>query len=722
MRARLSLSFILLAMPWSAAFAASDASMVSPQFEFREDQPILMIANEMGYDKQADTVIAAGNVEISQGETILLADRVTYDQTRDIITATGSVSVLEPSSNVYFADEVQLKDQMNTGSVSFFKARLTDGSLVTAREGTRVSETVTTLEKAIYTPCSLICKDGSPKNPTWAITASKVNIDTQAQEISYNDAWMEFSGVPMLYAPRFSHPTPGADNKSGFLSPTLRRDDNLGTVFQMPYYYVIGQDQDLTLTPILTTLEGPVLFGEYRKQFDRGKLDMTGSFTIPKDRDASGALASGRTYRGHVDGEGRYEIDPNWSTGFTLRRATDDTYLSRYGFNWDSLLTSRAYVEGENFFNNGNKRHYATLQTLHFQGLTAQDSRERTPFVFPLAEFGYMSDRLMGGSRLSLTTNMMALTRDEGAESRRFATLLNWNLPYVTSGGHIFELDTSIRADIYDTSNHTLTDGSRVDGVYGRFVPQVSTTWSYPLMKQMEDSTLTIEPIANITFNPNGSNPDEIPNEDSAVPEFTDANVFSSNRYSGWDRVESGARTYYGFRSFWDFYQGQQLAASLGQAYRLNDSPQFPVSNDLTSRLSDYVGRLALQYQPVNLSYRFRLDKDDLSPRRSEVEAGLNFKRFGIGATYLYFDNDPIVGDSQEIVNSGYIRLTDNWMLNINTRRDLERARQTSAGIGLLFENECLTLSLGGGRDLTNDRDLQASTSLYARIFLKNLN
>lgn len=716
--------WLVVGVAWVPGLAVADAK-VPPVMsaEDTQQEPVLLTADEMGYDTAAKKVVARGNVEISQGLQVLLADEVEYDETTDVVIARGKVSVMESTGNVYFADEVMLENEMQLGTIAYFQGRMADGSIFTAKSASKISESITKLSKAVYTPCALFCReDGTPKKPTWAVTASDVTIDTEAQEIDYDNVWVEVYGQKLLYSPFLSHPTPGADNKSGFLSPMLQQDENLGITAEVPYYYVIDQSEDITFSPMLTSKEGPVMKGQYRKKYDRGEVVMAGSITVPRDRDVTGAQASGRAFRGHVDGRGVYDIDEDWRAGFDLRRTTDDTYLTRYNvLRNESLLTSRAYVEGINPLNNGNDRHYVLSQGLYFQGLTAADDRRRIPIVLPLVEYGYTTEPMRYGSRLKLDGTVMAVTRENGTDSRRLAARVNWNLPYVTEGGHFLSLDTSLRADAYQVSGQLLSNGGRFDGTRGRVVPQVSASWRYPLLKQLEQSNLVIEPIANVTISSLGGNDEEIPNEDNVLPEFTDLNLFSSNRFSGWDRVETGTRLFYGARGMWDFYENRYISGMFGQVYRFNNDRLFPLTNDLTSRFSDYVGQVSAYYQPLSLDYRFRLDRDNLKAQRNEVEAALSFARMGVNMTYLELNDDPFLGNNQEVSAGSYVRLNDYWTLSANGRRDLQLDRLTSAGIGLQFANECTTLIFGANRDLTNDRDIKDSTSFYVQLLLKNL-
>src|SRR3546814_9122664 len=62
------------------------------------------------------------------------------------------------------------------------------------------------------------------------------------------------------------------------------------------------------------------------------------------------------------------------------------------------------------------------------------------------------------------------------------------------------------------------TDDS--DETTGRLFPQIGVKWQYPWERRASTYSHVIEPIVGIVGGPNGSNPDEIPNEDSRSFEF----------------------------------------------------------------------------------------------------------------------------------------------------------------------------------------------------------
>lgn len=714
----------------SAAQAASSTGQI-PQFSKLHteakparftNQPVLLEADSVDYDKVNHIAIATGHVSVTQGDTVILADRMSYNQDTDQIFAEGNVSMLEPSGNVYFSDKMELHNQMKSGVINQFKARLPDKSLLVAQQANRINENKTELFKAAYTPCNANCNKDDPNSPPlWQMRAEHMTIDETAQEVSYEDAYFDVYGVPMMYLPYFSHSTPGADNESGILTPSYQHSSSLGSIGRLPVYYVISQDKDVTLTPMYTSKSGPVMIGEYRERFDSGPMILGGSITSAPNIDALGDPIPGHELRGDISAKGAFQIDDTYDWGFNARRATDDTYLGLYDFSHDTLLTSRLYGEGTNFPGT-NDRSYAVVQALSFQGLTGQDNARLIPKIAPLADATFQSDPGWYNSRFTLDADAMSLYTESGPDSRRLSATVGWKLPYISDDGEVIEFDTKLRNDIYSVNNVMQADGTNFTGVTGREVPEVSTTWRYPFMNRIaENSSLMIEPIFNFTASPGGGNPDKIPNEDSLVPEFTDTNLFSDDRFAGLDRVEVGPRFSYGLRGQAQILSDKYVDWLFGQQYREDNDPNFPISNDPNSHLSDYVGKVGLNYAPVSIAYRFRLDKDNFAPHRSEVDSSYNAYPFNVSLSYLSLKDDPVLASRQQVAASSSINFTKEWLWIANVNRDLLLDQFITLGTGVAYQNECTIIAGVINRQYTEEADIKPSTTFQFRVFLKNL-
>jgi LPS-assembly protein len=685
------------------------------------DQPSVFRADELTYDRELGLVTATGNVEIAQGDRVLLADTVSYEQRTGNVTASGNVALLEPSGDIVFADYVELTDELRSGVIRDIRILLADRSRFAANGATRSGGRITTLDKAVYSPCEL-CAEDPMRAPLWQIKAVRVVHDQGRHDIKYYDAWLEVFGVPIAYTPYFQHPDPTVKRRTGLLAPSFGDSSNLGTFITLPFYVALAPYRDFTFTPKLTTKEGAVFFGEFRERTRGGAFTLEGSITRTDERDDRGVKTGGMETRGHVKGDGLFQIDETLRWGFDVYRSTDDTYLSRY--NIDSADTLTSTVFGEAF----RARSYAAAETFFFQGLDEDDDPGTIPFITPLMNVNLVSEPREDGSYATVDLNGLMLTRDDGTDSRRLSLEAAWHVPRTGPAGDLYELRASLRGDAYDVDDVAITGspGGTRDGFTGRVLPELSLAWRWPWVRHGGRTNQLIEPIAVAAVSPYGVNPSKIPNEDSTDVELTDINLFETQRFPGLDRVESGPRIAYGLRFGTYGAGGGHTTFLFGQSYRARRDDTFKVGSGLESDFSDFVGRVDVApTETFDIAYRFRLDKDGFKFRRNEVEATLGPERLRLSVSYLALSDkvtdveDP--DEREEIAGVARAEFSRYWAIDGNIRSDLTGFGLISAGGGITYEDECVILGLRVQRRFTSDRDSPPDTSVIFVVKLLHL-
>ncbi len=692
----------------SGLFAAHAAV---PEQDSRQ-KPVLMQADKIGYDQNSKIVVALGNVEVVQGESVLRADKITYYQMQNVVRATGNVVMMDKTGQVFFSDQAQVTGDLKKGIIYNLRTQTADNSRFAARQAERLNEREMQLQKAAYSPCEL-CEDS---DPLWQLKADEINIDSEEQMVTYDDAWLELWGLPILYTPYLSHPTPGADRKSGLLTPEYGSSSNLGTVVKVPYYWNIAPDKDATFTSYFTGAEGYVQELEYRQLFEAGEIKLNGSGTFPDERDGvTGARTGDREFRGHIFAEGRGDMSEHWNWGFDVARATDDTYLRRYGFGDRDVLQSRL------FFDRIEDRSYLIAQSLAFQGLELNDDPDVTPLIMPLIEGEYESDAGLWGSRWRTFGNALVLKRTVGSDMNRLTGAMGWRLPLVSDYGHVFELDAQLRTDFYNISDNSV--GNRTfDEDLTRVIPRLGLSWKYPLVNHFESGSWVAEPTAVLVTSSRGHNPLEVPNEDSLVTDFSDLNIFAYNRFAGYDRVEEGSRATYGLRTQWSGNTGEVVNASFGQSFNTDNDGLFPDTRTYDEDWSDYVGQMGIAFMPVDVNYRFRLAGEDFTPLRHEVISRFDLSPLTFGVNYLKLTSDPILSDREEVRVNTSLALTDYWTLQMGGVRDIEAVQSRNAFVSLIYSDECITLTTLALRDFTRDRDVEPNDQYLVNVILKNIN
>jgi LPS-assembly protein len=696
------------AQPASPVTSGAPAPNEAPGTTGAPEVPVNLTADEMSFDRENGLVSAYGNVEITHGERTLTADRITYNQKTDIVQAAGNITILEPTGEILFADQITITGDLKDGLIHNIGVILADRSRLAAQGAKRSGAVVTELRQGVYSPCNL-CADDPEAAPLWQIKAVRVIHDKRSKTIEYRDAWLEFYGIPVMYTPYFAHPDPSIQRKAGFLAPGFGGSSDLGFVTRLPYFYPIDDSSDVTATPALSESEGFQLTLDYRKRFKNGKLDAQ----------VSGINDSEGDFRGHVFSEGLWDINRTWRAGFDINRATDDTYLRRFGFDSPSVLESRVFAEGFR------GRNYLAVNAYSFQDQRADADSIDSPFVLPLVEFSHVGEPDRFGGNFNVDASFLVVSRDDsGNDTRRISLRPSWNRRFSDPIGNLFGFSAGIWADAYHVDNVSRDNGTSFTGVTGRMYPYVSLDWRFPLISTLGKAHQTLEPIVNVVMSPNGGNPEEIPNEDSQEFEFDDTNLFGVNRFGGVDRVEGGTRVNYGVK--WGLLgpTGRGLSLLVGQTYRFHTDDTFSEGSGLEDDLSDIVATARINpSEYFDLGYRTQFAKDGFSPRRHQVQLSAGVPLLRASTSYIFFEEpeDSEFSGREELTLGLASQFTREWRVNFQAVRDMAADEMRSLVSDLVFENECLVVTARLSRTFYEDRDLQPTDAFTINLLLKTL-
>lgn len=687
------------------------AAFVEAEAETRSDNQALLQADDISYDNDANAVTASGYVEIQYGNRILLADKIVYDRAADIATATGNVSVIEENGTVYFFESIQVTGDLKEGLASEVRVLMSDQSRMASRIYRRLRDGTSEMDNVVYSACDSCVGE----TPLWQIKASHVRYDPNAEMIYSNNAWLELGGVPVFYTPYLAHPDPTAGPKSGLLMPTIGASRNLGVSVKQPYYIHIADDRDATVTPFFTSDAGNGGVLEYRQDFSQAQIRLFGS-VMGDDPGTSTNI------RGHINATARWDMDENWRSGSDIELASDRTYLRRYNFLAPTWLTSNVFAE--RFTSNS----YFSANAYLFQRQRVVSTAGAVPGVAPLLNYTYAGDPDSFGGYWNVDANGLVLVRKTGTNTNRLSTGAGWNLPYTSSTGGVYTFHAGARADGYYVSD--LARPSRKDtftGTAGRIQPEASLEWRMPLVSDDFGFHQLLEPIVMGVVSPLGGNKDTIPNEDSLDLEFADTNLFSTQRFTGYDRVESGARVNYGIH--WATFNRNigAMDALIGQVYRFHNDTTFSAQSGLRGYWSDYVGHIDVTPSPyVTVQYHFRLDRDNFVSRRNELTAALGPELMRLTTNYVFVKADNSQPSTPTSTKELYVtlssRFSQDWSVNLGHRRKLGiggGAIRTSFGV--TYEDDCAVIGFDFANDNTQDGDFKKGLVVLLRLNLKTI-
>jgi LPS-assembly protein len=745
------------------------------------NEQMLVRAGEVNYDYTNERVSAVGNVQIYYNGSALEADQVIYDQKTKRLHAQGHIRLQEPDGKITHAEIIDLSDDFRDGFVDSLRLELPEQTRLAANRADRSSGNVTVLQSGVYTACEA-CKDDPRKPPKWQVKAARIIHDQGEKMIYFEDARLEFFGVPLAWLPYFSMPDPTEKRKSGFLVPSYSSGTNYGFAFTVPYYFALAPSYDATVTPMITTQQGPLIKGEFRQRLLNGSYQVRGSGIFQLDRKAfadSGDIPGDREFRGHVDSAGQFRLTDKWVWGWDGTLITDKSYFQDYGLYKvqpiGNLLTSTPdYVVSQAYLQGRGERSFFDMRAMYFYGFSSVDEQKRIPIIHPLIDHDYTVKQPVFGGELAFRSNLTSLSREaaffdvtqsglssglcatstadpllakqirEGCLLRgfpgvysRFSDEASWRRTIVDSYGQMFTPFVSVRGDFADVqvhpdsgvSNYMKTGHSDV----ARFMPTVGLEYRYPFVNVQSWGTQIVEPIAQLIARPNETGINSLPNEDSQSLIFDATNLFRINKYAGWDRVEGGGRLNAGVSYTAQFNRGGYVNAVFGQSYHLFGQNSFAVggptntglNSGLDTDISDYVGRLA--YQPnstFTFSSQFRFDQSDFSLQRTEFQAAANFERWSTTFLYGNYAAQPALGflETREGVQGSLkLKVLPNWQIFGGAMYDLQGQVISAASFGLGYIDDCIIFAVNYAKQYAYNSTATYNDAVMFQLSLRTI-
>ena len=723
------------AVPSAATLApavpAASTAPAEPQVNFSADQ--------VAYDSNADVITAQGRVRLDRDGNYLAADQVVWNRKTGEVHAEGNVVVVNPQGDKLVSDRVTLTDSLRDGTIDNLLIVLDSGGRIAATRGTRVNG-ITTLDNAVYSPCPVTTPGGCPKNPSWKIVAARVVQDPTTHKITFRGGRLSLFGVTLPLLPIFSVGTGdsgGPGGTSGALVPDIAFSSSNGLELAVPYYWRPRSNLDFTVTPHIYSKTLPAIEGRLRNLNALGAYQVGAFLTYGRidDPDPNAINPDTRRgFRGYFEANGKFQLDPYWSITGSLRAASDKTVTRRYDISRDDVL--RNFIDAERISPDS----YISIAGWAFQGLRVDDVQKRIPIALPAIDARFNLPGTVLGGKIQVQGNSLAILRLDGQDTQRAFASARWDLRTLTRLGQELTLTAYARGDVYhtnDSADTTVAAYAGTDGWHFRGIGALAADMRWPFIGPAFGGTQRLVPRVQVVLTPPTPNLD-IPNEDARSVDLEDSNLFALNRFPGYDRWEDGSRVTYGLEWTLD-RPNVSIDTIIGQSYRLTRAASlFPDGTGLTDRLSDIVGRTRVRFgRFIDLTHRFRIDKDNLAPRRNEFDLTIGSQQTYAQLGYLRLNRNisnmvEDLRDKEELRLAGRVKFARYWSVFGATVIDLTDAKEDPLSLadgyepvrhrlGITYEDECLELGLSWKRDYERIGAFRKGSTFALRIALKGL-
>lgn len=655
---------------------------------------------------------AEGSVSLRKRATAVFSDYLYYAFPDQELTVTGHVR-LEKEGDVITGEKMFYNLESESGylekpaySFLLFRARGgADRMVIESRTRVRV-------DKATYTNCEV-------GNDDWFLRVDKLDLDRQRDVGVAHNATVVFKGLPVLYSPYLDFSLSGK-RKTGLLPPTIGSTGQSGFEVTQPFYWNIAPNHDATVAPRVLARRGVLLNTELRYLEPSLGGEVRTDY-LPDDREK-------QENRYGYSWQHQQRFGHGFSGGFNLQGVSDDTFFTDLSDKIAATSQTNLPREGNLFYDgdwwnmNARVQRFQTLQDplapvtppyARTPQITLNVNRQ-TDYYLDLGLQGEYVDfdhpTLLNGKRqilypslsVPLQTSYFYLTPKVGYHYTRYS-IDDPNLPDETRGLPIYSLDSGV----------TLERNTRL---WGR------------------DFIQTLEPrlyYVYIPFRPQ----DQLPVFDTAEADFSLAQIFTENQFTGGDRINDANQLTAALSSrLINPGNGvEQLSFVLGQRYyfkeqqvTLNSTPRDFDRSDLLAAVTGKItpswvtdvgvqysantsrmerSNVALRYQPeigkvLNFGYRFTrdtLEQLDLSSqwpvgrrwiglarwnytlRDKRLLEGLLGVEYNAGCWAARFVVHRFVSAEQEYVNAMFFQLELNGVSRIGSN-PLELLRQSVTG------------------------------------------
>jgi len=482
----------------------------------------------------------------------------------------------------------------------------------------------------------------------------------------------------------------------------------------VPFFIKLGDHRDLTLTPYLSSRTTTLEF-RYRQAFSRGQIEFQGAITEDDLRPSE--------VRGYLFGTGVFQLDNDYVLQFDVETTSDDAYLTEYGYSSKDRLDSAITLT------RAKRDELRQFSLVNFRTLRDDEDNATLPTnVLDAIYERRFHPRAMGGElRLFASAHThfrnSALDVDgpdadtdvDGRDVVRANVGAEWLRSWTFRGGLQMQTQLGAEFDAFQVDQDS-TFPNTASGA----TPQGAITFRYPFVRRSAGGTQLLEPVLQVAYV--GGDPLDVPNDESTRVEFDEGNLLELSRFPEPDARERGASAAIGLN--WSRFSdnGWEARLSLGQVVREDPAAEYSKTSGLAGASSDVLvaGQLVIG-NGFSVSGR-ALFGGNFEASKAELRGAWSNERTRLAGTYLWLVDDldedrpdPV----SELTVDGAYNFNRHWSLTSNVRYDLEDDRAAYAGLGLTYDNECVSASLSVNRDFTSSTSVEPSTNVGFRVSLR---
>ena len=588
-----SLLTLLMLLPLAAE--SREAENITPSCMARpvDDSPALDLSDKVRIAADSgevlltrELIILDGDVEITNGAQSLRADEVRYNMKSRSATAAGDVIMAQPGFEIR-SRQAAYDMTSQTAELEEVSYRIIEhGGQGRAKRATLRRTGASNFQEISYSTCP-------PEKEDWRLTAKRIEIDREKGTGTAEDAKIKVRGTTVFRVPRFVFPIDDR-RMSGILVPRIGYSTSRGLDLMVPYYFNLAPNYDATLYPRITARRGIGLGAEFRYLTEKHEGEIFGEI-FPDDPEQP----DGENTR-YVFGYDHFSrFNSNLSGTINYAYVSDNTYLEDFGSPL-AISSSRYAVQSAKL---AYDEEYWTSY-LRVQRLQVIDE-ETEPAYELMPQLGAQWYRQYENGLITrLDAELTNFDKKDDVTGTRFDVRPAIGAGYQDSRGYVRTM-LSGRYTSYDLRDVAQGDPTSISRSLYTFSFDSGLFFERRIDWSGNSGYQTLEPRLFYLYTPYRDQSD-IPEFDTKLADFTFANFFRENRFTGADRVGDANQLTLAVTSRFmqDGSQKEWFRTSIGQIFYFEDrlvQPDDPDTNlPLPPETGDYGAFVAEVYAQLN--------------------------------------------------------------------------------------------------------------------------
>lgn len=555
----------------------------------------------------------------------------------------------------------------------------------------------TEIKKGIFTTCKR-----NDSCPPWQLSAENIQHDKKKQIINYKNAFLKVYDVPVFYFPKFFHPDPTIDRKSGFLIPTLTESSNSGNYLSLPYFKVISESKDLTFTPRLYASDKILLQTEHRQVTNNSKSIADFSFFVEKDK------SSKNHFFYNLEKNLNFDYFDETNLNVRIEKTSNDTYLRLNNLK-SKIIKSSTVLENSFNLDMYSEDFSIDANVKIFEDLDKNKS-DRYEFILPQINFTKKieNETNLNGDFTLYSQNLIKNYQTNIFEKININDLIFNSYPKVTKNGFYNNYEFILKNSNSDTQNSS--SYKKGENYYMGGLFQFNS--SLPLIKENQNFQNIINPKISIKMSPNHTK-----NQNNSFTRLDVNNVYGLNRLASSDSLEGGISLTYGseFKRVNRENSRENLVFKIANNTRLNENIDLPTNNQMGQKTSNFFGEIS--YDPnefFTTKYNFSTKNDFNEFTYENFMTKFNLNKFETSFDYI---NENDKDDKVSYLKSELkYNFNDSNNISFSTRENKEKDLTEYYNLIYQYKNDCLAASIEYNKNYYDDRDIKPQENIYFKL------